>query len=112
VPSVFETVPDCAEEYEAMGRRVMAPSCDPVMQGLVSTDGARYVSALDRLLDGPFAPGVIEGWIDVLQAQLEPHVATDARGPGSDAFRDEVERLRQAVDTLRERARADRDTHL
>lgn len=112
VPGIFEPVADCAEEHEAMGRLLMAPSCDPVVQGLASTDRARYVSALDRLLDGPFAPGVIEGWIDVLQAQLEPHVATDERGPGSSAFHDEVERLRAAVDTLRERARADRDTHL
>ncbi len=112
VPTLFEPVDDCAVEYEAMGRLVMAPACDPVLQGLVSTGGARYVSALDRLLDGPLAPGVIEGWIDVLQAQLEPHAASDARGPGIDAFRSEVERLRQAVDTLRERARADRDTHL
>lgn len=112
VPTLFEAVDDCSVEYEAMGRLLMAPSCDPVLQGLVAAGGERYVAALDRVLDGPFAPGVIEGWIDELAAQLEPHAASDARGPGIEAFRSEVDRLRQALDTLREKARADRDTHL
>jgi hypothetical protein len=112
VPSAFDATADCSTFYEAMGRTLRAPGCDPLVQGLVLSGGARYVAQLDRLLDGPLAPGTLEGWIDELEAQLAPEVETDSRGPDLETFQTEVDRLRSALDGLRESAQADRGTHL
>jgi spore coat protein H len=112
VPDVFDIGTDCSALYMEMGRTLRAPGCDPILQGLVRSGGARYVSQLDRLLGGPFAPGVLEGWIDELEAQLQSDVATDSRGPGLETFEVEVERLRLAVEDLRRQAEVDRAAHL
>jgi spore coat protein H len=109
VPSVFDIRTDCSVLYMEMGRTVRAPGCDPMLQGLVLSGAAGYVSALDRLLDGPFAPGILEGWIDELEAQLLREVMTDTRGPSLESFQAEVERLRVAVEGLREQAEVERD---
>lgn len=108
VPGAFDVPSDCSMLYDAMGRTLSAPACDPIVRGLALADRARYHEQLDRLLAGPFAKGVIDGWIDALQAQLEPEVATDARGPDLDTFRAGVDRVRSAVDTLRESALSER----
>jgi spore coat protein H len=112
VPGLFDAPGDCSVRYETPGRLVMASGCDPLLQGLVLSGGARYVAQLDRLLEGPLAPGVIEGWIDAWQAQLEPQVMTDTRGPDPATFEQAIERLRDVVGVLRDRALSDRDTHL
>jgi spore coat protein H len=112
VPSAFDATADCSTFYEAMGRILRAPGCDPLLQGLVLSGGARYVAQLDRLLQGPLAPGTLEGWIDDLEAQLAPEVETDFRGPDVETFRTEVNRLRRALDGLRESAQAARGTRL
>jgi spore coat protein H len=108
VPGLFELQADCALRFEAMGRTLRAPACDRLLQALVSAGAARYVAQLDRLLMGPFAPGVIEGWIDEIEAQLAPEVQTDARGPDLSTFEAAVARLRDSVGGLRERAELER----
>ncbi|HTV17462.1 MAG TPA: CotH kinase family protein [Polyangiaceae bacterium] len=108
VPGLFEPQADCSLRFDAMGRTLRAPACDPLLSGLTSGGSARYAAQLDRLLAGPFAPGVIEGWVDELEAQLAPEVKTDTRGPDFATFEAAVARLRDAVGSLRERARAER----
>jgi spore coat protein H len=104
VPDLFDVAEDCATIYEAMGRSLRASGCDPLLSGLIASDGARYTAQLDRLLEGPFAPGVLQGWIDELEQQLTPEVASDARGPGLSTFEAAVSRLRSSVERLREEA--------
>jgi spore coat protein H len=111
VPGLFAAPGDCSLRYETPGRLVMAPGCDPLLQGLVLSGGERYVAQLDRLLAGPLAPGTLEGWIDSWQAELEPELATDTHGPDVATFELEVERLRSVVASLRDRVAADRGTH-
>jgi spore coat protein CotH len=110
VPGLFDAQQDCTLRFEAAGRRVRAAACDPLLGGL-SSDGARYGAQLQRLLDGPFAPGVIESWIDELEPLLRPEVMTDSRGPDLPSFGDGVERLRASVARLRDQAQAERDRH-
>jgi spore coat protein H len=108
VPDLFEPAEDCTI-YEAMGRSLRSSACDPLLGGLVASGGARYVAQLDRLLEGPFAPGVLQGWIDELEAQLTPEVATDDRGPGLSTFEAAVGRLRNSAERLREEALLERE---
>lgn len=110
VPGLFDGEDDCSIIYEAMGRSLRASSCDPLLQGLVSSGPARYAAQLDRLLEGPFAPGVLQGWIDELEAQLTPEVATDARGPDLSTFEAAVGRLRDGVERRREEAALQRSS--
>jgi spore coat protein H len=112
VPGVFEIPADCSERLMAMGRIVMPPACDPLLRGLALADRGAYAAALDRLLAGPFVVSTLEGWLDAWQAQLEPVVAGDANGPGLGEFRAAVEILRGSLATLRDRAIADRSSHL
>jgi spore coat protein H len=109
VPGLFEVQADCAQRFDAMGRTLRAPGCDRLLQALISTGPARYVAQLDRLLQGPFAPGVIDGWIDEIEEQLTPEVLTDARGPEPSTFEGAVARLRGTVEGLRERAMVELD---
>ena len=109
VPGLFELQDDCSQRFVAMGRTLRAPACDPLLRALVSGDGSRYAAQLERLLAGPFAPGVIDGWIDELEQQLAPEVMTDARGPDLSTFETAVGGLRGTVDRLRERAQLERD---
>lgn len=104
VPGLFEPQEDCSLRFDAMGRTLRAPGCDPLLRALASGDGARYAAQLDRLLEGPFAPGVIEGWIDELEALLAPEVMTDSRGPDLASFEAAVGTLRGAVERLRDEA--------
>jgi spore coat protein H len=111
VPGLFDAPGDCSVRYQTPGRLVMAPGCDPLLQGLVLSAGERYVAQLDRLLDGPLAPGILEGWLDGWQAELAPEVATDTRGPDVATFERSVEQLRSVVSSLRDRTLSDRATH-
>jgi spore coat protein H len=108
VPGVFEVPVNCSLRYAAMGRTLRAPGCDALLRGLSSAGPDRYVAQLERLLQGPLAPGVIEDWIDELEAQLEPEVTTDARGPDVSTFRSAVAHLRESLALRRERARLER----
>lgn len=109
VPGLLELPPDCSVRYPAFDKTLMAPACDPLLGGLARFDRSRYLTQLDRLLDGPFAPGEIESWIDAWYAQLEPQVVSDSRGPLLEDFEAAVDRLYSAVETLRERAEAERN---
>jgi hypothetical protein len=93
-----------------MGRNLRAPACDPLLLGLINSGAERYLAQLDRVLDGPLAPGVIEGWIDELEAQLLPEVLSDSRGPDPDTFAAAVGRLRSSVERLREAAELERSS--
>lgn len=112
VPDMFDISVDCSERVVAMGRTLMPPACDPVLRGLALADRGPYVAALDRLLAGPFVLSTLEGWVDAWQAQLEPVVADDVNGPGIDEFHRAVEILRGSLATLRDRALAERGSHL
>lgn len=103
VPDLFDTDQDCSVLHEAMGRTLLAPSCDPILRGLAEADRARYTAQVQRLLEGPFAPGAIEGWVAAWREQIAPEVATDGRGPGSEQFEAAADRLLGTVETLRER---------
>ncbi len=104
VPGVLSPPADCSLRYDATGRSLMAPGCDLLLRGLVTGRASRYAAHLQRLLDGPLAPGVIEGWIDELTTLLEPEVQSDARGPSVGAFTSAVARLRSSLPGLREHA--------
>lgn len=104
IPGLLELPDDCSVRYPAFDKTLMAPACDPLLGGLARIDRERYRAQVDRLLEGPFAAGEIEGWIDAWHAQLAPHVATDTRGPTSEDFEAAVGRLYDAVEALRERA--------
>jgi spore coat protein CotH len=104
VPGLLERPADCSLRYDATGRKLQAPGCDPLLRGLLSRGAASYAAQLERVLAGPFAPGVLEGWIDELQAQLEPQVLTDTRGPDMATFQAAVASLRASLPRLRESA--------
>jgi hypothetical protein len=110
VPGLFDEQADCSLSFEAAGRRVRAPACDPLLRGLID-DRASYGAQLQRLIEGPFAPGVIESWIDEIEVLLAPEVMTDSRGPDLATFRTDVERLRASVARLREQAEVERERH-
>lgn len=111
VPGVFDMPTDCSLRYPASGRMLMAPACDPLLHGLVQSDGARYVAQLERLIEGPLAPGRIESWIDTWQAQIEGAVAEDTQGPSVDEFHGEIDRVKNVLPMLRDRISADRAHH-
>jgi spore coat protein H len=112
VPGLFEVPEDCSLFYEAMGRTLRASACDPLLRGLIASGGARYTAQLDRLIEGPFASGGLQSWIDELEAQLTPEVETDPRGPDLSTFEAAVGRLRNGVERLREQATIERDSRL
>lgn len=104
MPDVFGPVPDCSVTYPDADGVLLAPGCEPLLRGAVAAGPDRVAAQLERLLTGPFAPGVIEGWLDTWQAQIEPEVMTDSRGPGPDEFRRALLELRLTVIELRDRA--------
>jgi spore coat protein H len=106
IPGLLELPADCSVRYPAFEKTLMAPACDPLLGGLARIDRSRYLAQVNRLLDGPFAPGEIESWIDAWYAQLAPQVATDTRGPTPADFEAAVDRLYDAVESLRERTQA------
>jgi hypothetical protein len=106
VPTTMEVPEDCDERYPAFDKTMLAPACDAVLGGFALGDRALYRQKLQQLLDGPFAAGTPEAWLDVWQAQLEPVVAATANGPGLEEFRSAVDDLRDNLSALRARARA------
>jgi len=109
VPGLFEIPADCTLRYQAFGKGVMPPGCDRLLRGVALSDHSAYQDALERLLSGPFAARTVDAWLAAWQAQLEPEVAVDARGPGLDEFRSAIEELTSSVTELRARAQAERD---
>jgi spore coat protein H len=104
MPDVFGPVPDCSVTYPDADGVLIAPGCEPLLRGAVGAGPDRVAAQLERLLAGPFAPGVIESWLDTWQAQIEPEVMTDSRGPGLDEFRRALLDLRLTVVELRDQA--------
>jgi spore coat protein H len=109
VPGLFEIPEDCTRRYEAFGKGVMPPGCDPLLRGVALSDRDAYQDALGRLLSGPFAAPGVDAWLATWQAQLEPRVAVDENGPGLDEFHAALEDLANSVSELRARAQAQRD---
>jgi hypothetical protein len=110
VPSALVIPDDCSARYEVSPNvQVLAPGCDPLFEGLARANPARFTAALGRLVDGPLELERMNTWLDEWQAQIEPGVVEDERGPGIDAFRAAVARLRADLSVLRERALAERD---
>ncbi len=109
VPSAVDVPADCSVRYEVFPDvAVQAPACDPLLQGVARAERARYAGELARLLEGPFTLERMNRWLDAWQAQLEPAVAEDAKGPGLLAFRVAVSHLRDDLNVLRLRALAER----
>ncbi|MEY4547359.1 MAG: hypothetical protein RL685_3554 [Pseudomonadota bacterium] len=101
VPSTRVVPADCAARYPVFGDLiVLAPGCDPLLQGLARLEAERHQAQLTRLLDGPFALEPLLSWVDATATQLAPHVAADDRGPGPLAFEREVEALRRELRLL------------
>ncbi|HWO14523.1 MAG TPA: hypothetical protein VNN80_33700, partial [Polyangiaceae bacterium] len=104
MPDVFGPVPDCSVMYPMSNAALIAPGCEPLIRGAVGAGPERVAAQLERLLSGPFSPEVIESWLDTWQAQIEPEVITDGRGPGLDEVRRATLELRENVAALRSRA--------
>jgi spore coat protein CotH len=104
MPDVFGPVPDCSVRYPDAEGELIAPGCELLLRGAVGAGPDRVAAQLERLLAGPFAPGLIEGWLDSWQTQIEPEVSTDARGPGLDEFHRSLLELRETVAVLRGQA--------
>jgi spore coat protein CotH len=54
-----------------------APSCDPLLRGIVSHYWAEYAAASQALIDGAFAPAAVEARVDALAALIGEEVAAD-----------------------------------
>ncbi len=95
---------DCDREYAEFNNRtyVLAPGCDPVFRGLSADTGA-YLSAVEELLDGPFAEEEMRSTIDALADHLalaideDPDEEVRAEWPGA------VEALRRDIPLFRAR---------
>jgi spore coat protein H len=110
VPSPLQVPSDCGRRYAVFaGLSVLAPGCDPLLQGLARSDPSRYQAQLTRLLEGPFAPEELEAWLDARVAELIPVVDQDIYGPGLREFVSQVQTLRRELDLLVLRLRAERD---
>jgi spore coat protein H len=110
VPSALSIPEDCGARYPAIGTmKALAPSCDPLLQGVARTDRSRHEAQQTRMLEGPFEAKTLDAWLDARVAQLRPLVAAESRGPGETAFLTEVEALRRDLRLFRERLRAERD---
>ncbi|HKO91066.1 MAG TPA: CotH kinase family protein, partial [Polyangiaceae bacterium] len=109
VPGVFQFPADCTLRYQALGKGVMPPACDPLWRGVALSDRSGYLGALERLLSGPFAAPTVDAWLADWQAQIEPEVAKDEHGPGLEEFHAALEELAISVRELRSRAQAERD---
>jgi len=109
VPGLFEIPSDCSQRYEAFGKGVMPPACDPLLRGAALSDRSGYRNGLRRLLSGPFAANTVDTWLAAWQAQLEPAVAADEHGPGLDEFHSALRDLASSVSELRARAELERD---
>jgi len=91
VPSLLVIPENCSIRYRVYGDlRVLAPGCDPLLQGLARSDLELYRAQQTRLLEGPFHIERLEAWVDATEAQLTPYVTNDRNGPGLDRFRTAV----------------------
>jgi spore coat protein H len=97
----------CSTVYPVFGgsARVVAPGCDPLLQGL-ARDPTGYRAALEELLEGPFALSTLEEELNAYAALLRPAVAADPNGPGPEAFEAELQSLRQELTLLAARAQS------
>lgn len=110
VPDAVVIPPDCSERFPVFGGlKVLAPACDPFLQGLARGDLARYREAQARLLAGPFEIGALDEWIDEQLELLSPAVLDDPSGPGLTKFLTWAEDLRRTLPLLAERLRIERD---
>jgi spore coat protein CotH len=99
---------DCNARYGVFSTQVMAPGCDPLLAALAS-DRTRYVAAVQRLLDGPFAETRVRAEIAAHSELIREAVAADPLGPGVAAWQASVEQLERTLPVLRERLEALRD---
>lgn len=110
VPGPLVIPSDCSERRPVFGSMtVLAPGCDPLLQGLARGDLARYRAHQVRLLQGAFDLGALDAWIDERVAQLTPAIQQDSRGPGVVAFRTGVDVLRRNLRLLAERLQVESD---
>lgn len=97
-PHWREPMPHCPRVHLA----TIAPGCDPILAALAQ-DEAGYRAAVDAVLSGPFAEGVLEAAIDRHVERLRTAIAADPFGPDVAEWEASVERLRADLPGLRER---------
>ena len=95
-PEWNDTTISCAKPERTGANTLWHSACDPWFRLLRRAATPEYYQAVERLLDGPLAPGVIEGWIDSWAAEIAADVERDTlHGLGS--WRSAVDELKSVV---------------
>ncbi|MFO7177433.1 MAG: CotH kinase family protein [Pseudomonadota bacterium] len=97
-PHWREPSPRCPRRHLAS----LVASCDPILAALAE-DEAGYRAAVEAVLAGPFAEGVLEAAIDRHVERLRDAIAADPFGPSVAHWEASVQRLRDDLPALRER---------
>ncbi len=76
-----------------------APQCDPLLRAFLVLGWDRYRAAMSELVSGsgPGHPQTQLAALATWRAELLPHIAADPLGPGLEAWRRDVARLRQII---------------
>lgn len=103
-PMWFDLSADCEPrpiDDGAIGRR--AATCDPIIEGLVTSMWPDYAAATTELLDEVWTIEGIDARIDEIAAQIEPAIMADPDLGDVEEWRGEVETLRSEVLAIRAR---------
>ncbi len=76
-PEWNDTAVSCAKPVRTGDNVFWHSACDPWFRLLRRTAAPEYRRAVERLLDGPLAPGAIEGWIDSWAGEIAADVERD-----------------------------------
>lgn len=110
VPPWTVTPENCDARYRfgSDAATLAAPGCDPLFSGLAA-DLTDYDQALQSLLEGPFAPSVVEEAIDRHVALIADAVAVEPNGQSVERWQSEIGILKHNIPKLHARARARRN---
>ncbi|MCP4601853.1 MAG: hypothetical protein GY847_15285 [Proteobacteria bacterium] len=82
----------------------IAPTCNSIIRGIVSSLWDEYIAATENLLETVFNSSVIGPWIDQYSSLIKTTVAQDSRGPTVEQWESEVDNLRNSIEVLKKRA--------
>ncbi len=90
----------CDQPRRSSNNVVWAPVCDPYFRILATHYKEEYLDTIERLLNGAFAPGIVESWLDKWSNNIEHYVGLDSLySPAS--WRQGVETLKNLVAVAR-----------
>jgi spore coat protein H len=109
----WDVVPaDCSKLYvlDVNGGELLAPGCDRVFQAIAANKQA-YKTAIDTLLNGSFAQGIMLEKIDKFSAFIAKAIEQEPsdKGIGVDAWKIALSELKKNVPVLRQRLQRLRD---